>query len=109
MPFRRCLTWEILYRYLLEITPKIFSHCKSDRQSRYASWGHTGGSMQLRGLPALVCLPLFVSAMASTANGEDGSALLRVNHYVRVKSIAPSSAPSSAGHITQIYVREVVR
>jgi len=41
---------------------------------------------------------------ASTGFGEDGSRLLSLDHYVRVKS----TAPGIAGQAAQIYVREVV-
>ncbi len=41
--------------------------------------------------------------MASTGFGEDGSHLLSLDHYVRVKS----TAPDIAGQTGQIYVREV--
>lgn len=51
------------------------------------------------GICALVLL-----LMASTGFGEDGSRLLSLDHYVRVKS----TAPDIAGQAAQIYVREVV-
>ncbi len=41
---------------------------------------------------------------ASSAFGQDNAALLRLDHYVRVKS----TAPDIAGQTAQIYVREVV-
>jgi pimeloyl-ACP methyl ester carboxylesterase len=41
---------------------------------------------------------------ASTGFSEDGARLLSLDHYVRVKSIAPDIA----GQVAQIYVREVV-
>jgi pimeloyl-ACP methyl ester carboxylesterase len=46
---------------------------------------------------------LFLAACASTP--DDGARLVRADHYVRVKSIAPSMA----GQEAQIYVREVAR
>ena len=42
--------------------------------------------------------------VASAAFGEDGSRLISLDHYVRVKS----TAPAIAGQVAQIYVREVV-
>jgi pimeloyl-ACP methyl ester carboxylesterase len=42
--------------------------------------------------------------LASTAFGEDGSRLVTLDHYVRVKS----TAPGISGQVAQIYVREVV-
>jgi len=45
-----------------------------------------------------------LSLTALPAFGDDGSSLLRVDHYVTVKS----TAPSVAGQTTAIYVREVV-
>jgi pimeloyl-ACP methyl ester carboxylesterase len=50
----------------------------------------------------LVCT--FVLSLASVAYGEDGSRLISLDHYVRVKS----TAPGIAGQEAQIYVREVV-
>ena len=46
---------------------------------------------------------LFLAACASTP--DDGARLVRVDHYVAVKS----SAPSMAGQDAKLYVREVVR
>ena len=52
---------------------------------------------------ALPCtLTLFMTAPA--APSDDGSRLVSVDHYVRVKS----SAPAIAGQDAQLYVREVV-
>lgn len=48
---------------------------------------------------------LFIAACASTP--DDGARLVRVDHYVQVKSTAPSMA--GAGEAAQIYVREVAR
>ena len=45
---------------------------------------------------------VLIAACATT--GDDGSRLVTVDHYVRVKSIAPGFA----GRDAQIYVREVV-
>ena len=50
---------------------------------------------------AWVCLGLLV---AGTVYADDGGKLLRVDHYVPVKS----AVPSIAGQETQVYVREVV-
>jgi pimeloyl-ACP methyl ester carboxylesterase len=55
-----------------------------------------------RTLSGLCALALLLAA--STGFGEDGSRLLSVDHYVRVKS----TAPDIAGQTAQIYVREVV-
>jgi pimeloyl-ACP methyl ester carboxylesterase len=52
--------------------------------------------------PLLGPLALLVAACATT--GDDGTRLATADHYVRVKS----SAPSIAGQEAQIYVREVV-
>ena len=43
--------------------------------------------------------------LACTAFADDGRRLLRVDHYVRVRS----TVPAIDGQTTQIYVREVVR
>jgi pimeloyl-ACP methyl ester carboxylesterase len=51
---------------------------------------------------SLAPLALLVAACATT--GEDGSRLVSVEHYVRVKS----TAPAFAGQEAKIYVREVV-
>ena len=51
----------------------------------------------------IVASVLFLAACASTP--DDGARLVRVDHYVGVKSIAPSML----GQDAQIYVREVVR
>ena len=48
---------------------------------------------------------VMVGISICAAFGDDGDRLLRVNHYVRVRS----TVPSIAGQTTQIYVREVVR
>jgi len=47
--------------------------------------------------------PLVVLVAACATGGDDGSRLVSVNHYVRVKS----TAPGFAGQDAQIYVREV--
>jgi pimeloyl-ACP methyl ester carboxylesterase len=52
---------------------------------------------------SLLC-PLALLMAASAAFGDDGSRLVTVDHYVRVKS----TAPAIAGQEAQIYVREVV-
>ena len=41
--------------------------------------------------------------LAGALFAEDGQNLLRVDHYVRVRS----TAPANMGQMTQIYVREV--
>jgi pimeloyl-ACP methyl ester carboxylesterase len=48
---------------------------------------------------------MMIGISICAAFGDDGDKLLRVNHYVRVRS----TVPSIAGQTTQIYVREVVR
>jgi pimeloyl-ACP methyl ester carboxylesterase len=55
-----------------------------------------------RNLTVIGAFVLLLSA--SAASGQDGSHLLSVDHYVRVKS----TAPDIAGQTAQIYVREVV-
>ena len=47
---------------------------------------------------------LMVILTASSGFGQDGGPLLRIDHYVRVKS----TAPNIAGQTAQIYVREVM-
>src|ERR1700692_3956906 len=42
--------------------------------------------------------------LAPFGSGDDGSHLLRISHYVQVRS----TVPAIAGQLTQIYVREVV-
>src|SRR5882672_3711200 len=61
---------------------------------------HPGGTMR-RTLRLLS--PLVVLVAACATGGDDGSRLVSVNHYVRVKS----TAPGFAGQDAQIYVREV--
>lgn len=51
-----------------------------------------------------VLCPLVLLMAASTASADDALRLLRLDHYVRVKS----TAPATVGQETQIYVREVV-
>ena len=51
-----------------------------------------------------VLCPLALLMAASAAFGDDGSRLISLDHYVRVKS----TAPAMAGQDAQIYVREVV-
>ena len=51
-----------------------------------------------------VLCPLALLMAASAASGDDGSRLISLDHYVRVKS----TAPAIAGQEAQIYVREVV-
>ena len=48
--------------------------------------------------------PLALLIAASAAFSDDGSRLVTVDHYVRVKS----TAPAIAGQDAHIYVREVV-
>jgi pimeloyl-ACP methyl ester carboxylesterase len=50
---------------------------------------------------------LFVNAilLAAPSFGDDSARLLRVDHYVRVRS----TVPSITGQLAQIYVREVVQ
>ena len=58
--------------------------------------------MRLTPRPAAVLLGLCV---ASAGFGDDGNHLLRIDHYVQVRS----SVPAIEGQSTQIYVREVVQ
>jgi pimeloyl-ACP methyl ester carboxylesterase len=51
-----------------------------------------------------VVLCVLVLLTASSAFAQDNAGLLRIDHYVRVKS----TAPDMAGQMAQIYVREVV-
>lgn len=51
-----------------------------------------------------VLCPLALLMAASAVFGDDGSRLISLDHYVRVKS----TAPAIAGQEAQIYVREVV-
>ena len=55
-----------------------------------------------RNIPVLCTLGLL--SAASAGFGDDGSRLISLDHYVRVKS----TAPAIAGQEAQIYVREVV-
>src|SRR5215831_20122411 len=55
--------------------------------------------------PASVAASLLAFAIAPSASAEDYDHVLRVDHYVGVRS----TAPSIAGQTTPIYVREVVR
>jgi hypothetical protein len=54
---------------------------------------------------ALVACSLLAQAFAQPACADDGDRLLRLDHYVGVKS----TVPAIAGQTTAIYVREVVR
>jgi len=49
-------------------------------------------------------LVLLILYLAATVFADDGGRLLRVDHYVQVRS----TVPAIAGQLTQIYVREVV-
>ena len=49
-------------------------------------------------------IAIVVILSASSGSGQDNGPLLRIDHYVRVKS----TAPNIAGQTAQIYVREVV-
>jgi pimeloyl-ACP methyl ester carboxylesterase len=63
------------------------------------------GRMNARKLLALVIGSLLGQAVAQPAWSDDGDRLLRLDHYVSVKS----TVPAIAGQTTSIYVREVVR
>ena len=54
---------------------------------------------------ALVIGALLGQAVAQPARSDDGDRLLRLDHYVGVKS----TVPAIAGQTTSIYVRKVVR
>ena len=58
-----------------------------------------------RRILALVIGSLLGQAFAQTAWSDDGDRLLRLDHYVNVKS----TVPAIAGQTTAIYMREVVR
>ena len=61
--------------------------------------------MTVRKIFALVLGLLIGQAFAQSAYADDGDRLLRIDHYVTVKS----TVPAIAGQTTAIYVREVVR
>src|ERR1700682_2851269 len=54
---------------------------------------------------AVVVLSMLGLAFVQPSLADDSEQLLRVDHYVRVRS----TVPAIAGQTTQIYVREVVR
>ena len=59
-----------------------------------------------RQIPALVACSLLAQALAQPAvAADDGDRLLRLDHYVGIRS----TVPAIAGQMTAIYVREVVR
>src|SRR5438552_11197818 len=59
-----------------------------------------------RQIPALVACSLLAQALAQPAvAADDGDRLLRLDHYVGIRS----TVPAIAGQTTAIYVREVVR
>jgi pimeloyl-ACP methyl ester carboxylesterase len=64
-----------------------------------------GNAMNARKLLALVITALLGQIVAQPARSDDGDRLLRLDHYVSVKS----TVPAIAGQTTTIYVREVVR
>src|SRR5438067_4501107 len=61
--------------------------------------------MTYRQILALVTGSLLAQAFVQPASADDGERLLRLDHYVSVKS----AVPAIAGQTTSIYVREVVR
>jgi pimeloyl-ACP methyl ester carboxylesterase len=58
-----------------------------------------------RKILGLVACSLLAQAFAQPASADDGDRLLRLDHYVGVRS----TVPAIAGQTTAIYVREVVR
>jgi pimeloyl-ACP methyl ester carboxylesterase len=62
-------------------------------------------AMKYRRILALVACSFIVQATVGPALADDGERLLRLDHYVGVKS----TVPAIAGQTTAIYVREVVR
>ena len=54
---------------------------------------------------AVVVLSMLGLAFVQPSLADDSEQLLRVDHYVRVRS----TVPSIAGQTTQIYVREIAR
>src|SRR6266566_6114246 len=56
-------------------------------------------------MPAFVAASLLAAAIAPPAAAEDYDHVLRLDHYVGVRS----TVPAIAGQTTPIYVREVVR
>ena len=70
------------------------------RQIRHAVSRRILGAIAGLATCSLLAVPYFQPAMA-----DDGDRLLRLDHYVPVKS----TVPAIAGQTTSIYVREVVR
>jgi hypothetical protein len=60
---------------------------------------------KIRRLLAIVALSLAGAPLAQPSRADDGERLVRVDHYVGVRS----TVPAIAGQMTSIYVREVVR
>jgi pimeloyl-ACP methyl ester carboxylesterase len=56
-------------------------------------------------IPGFVAALLFAHGIAPLAAAEDDERVVRVDHYVGVRS----TVPEIAGQVTPIYVREVVR
>jgi pimeloyl-ACP methyl ester carboxylesterase len=63
------------------------------------------GAMTCRHILALAAGFLLAQVLVLPASADDGERLLRLDHYVSVKS----TVPAIAGQTTAIYVREVVR
>src|ERR1700686_963175 len=63
---------------------------------------HSEAPMRLALWPAAVLLGL---CLAPAGFGDDGNRLLRIDHYIQVRSAVPAISEQS----TQIYVREVVQ
>lgn len=59
---------------------------------------------RLRPILAAVVVALLVPAFAQPSSADDGARLIRLDHYVGVRS----TVPAIAGQVTPIYVREVV-
>jgi hypothetical protein len=60
---------------------------------------------RLRQIYALIVALLIGHAFAQPAAADEGARLIRLDHYVGVRS----TVPAIAGQVTPIYVREVVR
>jgi hypothetical protein len=60
---------------------------------------------EIRRLLAIVALSLAGALLGQPSWADDGERLVRIDHYVGVRS----TVPAIAGQMTSIYVREVVR
>src|SRR5437588_3732722 len=104
------------YRFALHAVgvrrPSVSAHCQGAHLKAICGFREfvrspQGGTNAMRGgkIFALVLGLLIGEAFAQSAYADDGDRLLRLDHYVSVKS----TVPAIAGQTTAIYVREVVR